>query len=141
MALEIPPTFAIKDGGPPNPEVVERPKRRTFTAEYRLSIVRQADACSASGEIGALLRREGLYSSHLAKWRHQRDAGALLALGERRGRKPASRAEVDNARLKRENARLTRDLEIAHRVIDIQGKVSALLGITLESAVPPETAP
>src|SRR5215218_5926389 len=67
-------------GSPPDPELVERPRRRRFSAEYKLAIVREADACTQPGEIGALLRREGLYSSHLVEWRRARDAGALKAL-------------------------------------------------------------
>lgn len=71
---------------PPDPEVPERPKRRRFTAEYKLAILKEADAATEPGEIGALLRREGLYSSHLVDWRRQRDAGVLQALGKKRGR-------------------------------------------------------
>jgi len=71
---------------PPDPEVPERANRRRFTAEYKLAILKEADAASEPGQIGALLRREGLYSSHLVDWRRQRDAGALDALGKKRGR-------------------------------------------------------
>ena len=74
-----------------DPELVERPLRRRFTAEYKLRILREAEACSRPGQIGALVRREGLYSAHLSKWRQQRDAGALEALGRPRGRKPDAR--------------------------------------------------
>jgi len=74
-----------------DPELVERPLRRRFSAEYKLRILREAEACSRPGEIGALVRREGLYSAHLSKWRQQRDAGALEALGRPRGRKPDAR--------------------------------------------------
>jgi hypothetical protein len=91
-----------------------------------MRILREADACRP-GELGALLRREGLYSSHLVDWRRQRDLGALQALGARRGRKPKHPAEVENERLRRENARLKTELEKARIVIDVQGKVSALL--------------
>ena len=77
----------------PDPELVEQPKRRRFTAEYKLRILKEAEACSRPGEIGALLRREGLYSGHLSKWRRQREAGALEALERPRGRKPADRRE------------------------------------------------
>ena len=84
--------------GVPDPELVERPKRRRFTAEYKLRVLREADACSQPGEIGALLRREGLYSSHLlSEWRKQRDAGALQALARQRGRKPPHPLEAENA--------------------------------------------
>src|SRR5271165_4269827 len=72
----------------PDPEVPERATRRRFSAEYKLRILTEVDACSEPGEIGALLRREGLYSSHLVDWRRSRDAGALEGLGRKRGRKP-----------------------------------------------------
>src|SRR5215210_5834162 len=74
--------------GVPDPELVERPKRRRFSADYKLRVLREADACSRPGEVGALLRREGLYTSHLSAWRKQRDRGALKALSRPRGRKP-----------------------------------------------------
>ena len=73
----------------PDPELVERPRRRQFSAEYKLRVVREADACSKPGDVGALLRREGLYSSHLTTWRAQRDNGALKALSQPRGRRAA----------------------------------------------------
>ena len=78
----------------PNPEVSERAKRRRFTAAYKLRIVQEADAAAEFGQVGALLRREGLYSSQLAVWRRLRDAGALSALGQLRGRKPPDPATV-----------------------------------------------
>lgn len=92
-----------------------------------MRILREADACTKPGELGSLLRREGLYSSHLVDWRRQRDRGALEALNVRRGRKPKHPAEVENERLRRENARLKNELAKARIVIDVQGKVSALL--------------
>jgi len=117
---------------PPDPEVPERPKRRRFTAEYKLEILKEADACTEPGEIGALLRREGLYSSHLVDWRRQRDAGALVALGRPRGRpRPDPRDRVI-ARLRTDNVRLRRRLDQAERIIEVQGKVSELLGISLD---------
>ena len=116
----------------PDPEVRERPRRRRFTAAYKLRILQEADTCTASGQLGALLRREGLYSSHLVAWRRQREAGALAALGQRRGRKPADRDTSELARLRQENARLARQLEVAETVIAIQKKVSTLLGIAQE---------
>src|SRR5450432_871757 len=88
-------------GSMPDPELVERAARRRYSAEYKLRIVREADACEKSGEVGALLRREGLYTSHLTYWRKQREAGALRELGRPRGRKPADRREVENAELRR----------------------------------------
>jgi len=120
---------------PPDPEVSDRPRRRTFTAEYRLAIVKEADACSKPGEIGALLRREGLYHSHLIDWRRQRDRGALEGLGARRGRKARHPAEAEVVRLRKQNERLQRELEKARVVIDVQRKVSALLeAVGTESA-------
>ena len=118
--------------GVPDPELVERAKRRRFTAEYKLRILRQAEACTRPGEIGALLRREGLYTSHLTAWRKQRDAGALEALDRPRGRKPADRRDVENAALRRRLERAEAELEKARKVIEVQGNVSALLGELLE---------
>ena len=114
----------------PDPEVPEKARRRKFTAAYKLDILKQADACSKPGEIGALLRREGLYSSLLSKWRSQRAAGALAALSpKKRGRKPR---RVDPqakrvAQLERENARLREKLEKAETIIEVQKKLSRLL--------------
>src|SRR6266849_5544249 len=87
--------------GAPDPELVERPKRRRFSAEYKLRILREAEACTRPGEVGALLRREGLYSGHLSKWRRQRDAGALEALARPRGRKPVDRRDLELVELRR----------------------------------------
>ena len=114
--------------GVPDPELVARGSRRRFSAAYKLSIVREADACSKPGEIGALMRREGLYSSHLGKWREQRDRGALGALEPKpRGPRAPSQDAVENARLRRELERSQADLVTARRVIEVQGNVSALL--------------
>ena len=114
--------------GVPDPELVERASRRRFSAAYKLSIVREADACSKPGEIGALMRREGLYSSHLGKWREQRDQGALGALEPKpRGPRAPSQDAVENAGLRRELERSRADLATARRVIEVQGNVSALL--------------
>jgi transposase len=112
-----------------------RPKRRTFRPEYKLRILREADAALASGierALGELLRREGLYSSHLANWRKLRDEGQLEALTKKRGpvaRKNPLTDEV--ARLKRENAQLQQELDKATTIIDVQKKVAGLLGETL----------
>ena len=114
--------------GVPDPELVERAKRRRFTAEYKLRILRQAEACTRPGEIGALLRREGLYTSHLTAWRKQRDAGALEALDRKRGRKPADPRDTRLAALERRAERAEAELEKARKVIEVQGNVSALLG-------------
>jgi len=114
--------------GQPDPELVERPRRRRFTAEYKLRIVRAADGCTRPGEIGALLRREGLYSSLLTEWRRARDSGALGALApKQRGRRGPSPAEVEVQALRRRLDRTQADLETARRVIEVQGNVSALL--------------
>ncbi len=110
---------------PPEPEVDAKPTRRRFTAAYKLKIVEEADECS-EGEIGALLRREGLYSSHLSTWRRQREEGAIQALGKKRGRKAKPR-DKEKEQLVRENAKLRRKLEQAEKIIEIQKKVSALL--------------
>lgn len=117
----------------PDPEVPAKPKRRQFTAEYKRSIVAQAEACRDDRAIGALLRREGLYSSHLTAWRRQREQGELDALApKRRGRKPTANPLTEECqRLRKENARLSRRLEQAELIIDVQKKVSALLGISL----------
>jgi transposase len=112
----------------PNPELVQRPKRRRFTAEYKLRILQTADACSRPGEIGALLRREGLYTSHLSDWRRQRDEGALAALEQPRGRRRPNPLETENAELRRRLQRAEADLAKARKVIEVQGNVSALLG-------------
>ncbi len=107
-------------------EVPERARRRTFTAAYKLRILAEYEAASP-GERGVVLRREGLYSSHLVEWRRSRDAGALAGLSATRGRPPADPVERDNARLREANARLEQDLSHAREVIAIQGKLSALL--------------
>jgi transposase len=119
---------------PPDPEVPEKAKRRRFSAEYKLAILREADRCTEPGQIGALLRRERLYSSHLVDRRRQRDTGALQALAGKRGRKPADPARVEVQRLRRENERLALKLGQAERIIEIQGKLSELLGIPLDPA-------
>ncbi len=111
----------------PDPELVERPKRRRFTAEYKLEVLAKADACSGPGQVGELLRREGLYTSHLTYWRKQRREGALKELGQSRGRKPADRRDRELAELRRRAERAEADLAKAKKVIEIQGNVSALL--------------
>lgn len=113
--------------GVADPELVEQATRRTFTAKYKAEILAKADACSRPGEIGELLRREGLYTSHLTYWRKQRREGALKELGKPRGRKPADKRDVEIAALKRKLERSEAELVKARRVIEIQGNVSALL--------------
>lgn len=116
----------------PDPELVARPQRRRFSAEYKLRILREADAYSEPGAIGALLRREGLYSSHLSDWRQQRELGSLKALGRPRGRPKPNPLQAENEMLRRKLARTAADLAKAQKVIEVQGKVSALLGELLE---------
>jgi transposase len=118
--------------GVPDPELVEHAKRRSFTAEYKARILAEADACTRPGEVGELLRREGLYTSHLTYWRKQRKDGALKALGKPRGRKPADKRDAEIAALKRKLERSEAELVKARRVIEIQGNVSALLEEMLE---------
>jgi transposase len=113
--------------GVADPELAERAKRRTFTAKYKLEILEQAEACTRPGEIGELLRREGLYTSHLTAWRKQRKAGALRELGRPRGRRPVDQRDAEIARLERKLERSEAELAKARRVIEIQGNVSALL--------------
>ena len=123
----------------PDPAVPEKPVRRRFTAEYKLRVLREADACDEPGQLGALLRREGLYSSHLTAWRQQRDEGTLAGLTpKRRGRKANPDAPViaENERLKRENQRLAAKLRQAETIIEVQKKLSEILGIPLP---PPES--
>jgi hypothetical protein len=117
----------------PDPELVERPRRRKFTAAYKLDVLREADACTKPGEIGALLRREGLYTSHLSAWRKQRDEGALKALGRARGRRKLNPLEADNAKLRRRAERAEAELATARKVIEVQGNVSALLEELLQA--------
>ena len=116
----------------PGPELVERPTRRRFSGEYKLRIVREADRCTRPGEVGALLRREGLYSSILTEWRRARDSGALEALERRRGRRAVNPLEAENQALRRRAERAEAGLEKARKVIEVQGNVSALLGELLE---------
>jgi transposase len=117
-----------------SPELSDRPRRRTFTARDKLRILAATDRAAETGRIGAILRREGLYSSTLSEWRRQRDAGALGALvPARRGPKTtgANPLAAEVAVLQRDNARLTLRLKRAEAIIDIQKKVAALLGIPL----------
>jgi transposase-like protein len=120
----------------PSPEVLEKPVRRRFTVEYKAKILAEADACTEPGQLGELLRREGLYSSHVSNWRKQRDAGALAGLApRRRGRKarPKNPHSDENERLRRENQRLKEQLRQAELIIDVQKKVSEMLDIPLKT--------
>lgn len=119
----------------PDPEVEAKPKRRTFTAAYRLRILEEADRCQSPGEIGRLLRREGLYSSHLAGWRKARREGSRAALApKKRGAKPKARNPLEPKvqQLEAKVKRLEAELEKAHTILDVQEKVAGLLGFSLD---------
>ena len=117
----------------PNTEVVAKAKRKRFTAAEKLRILREVDACQGSGEVGALLRREGIYSSYLTTWRRQRERGELDGLApHKRGPKPNPEA-IELAKLRRENARLQERLRRAELIIDVQKKVARMLGETIET--------
>ena len=117
---------------PPDPEVPAKVQRRQFSAEYRRRILKEADACKKHGALGALLRREGLYSSHLANWRRQRDQGELVA-GRARKRGPVAKPVDPKMRqLEVENRRLQRKLARAETIITLQKKVAEILGIPLK---------
>jgi transposase len=126
---------ATNGAGPavPDPELEERAQRRRFTAAYKLRILQEADACTQPGEVGALLRREGLYTSHLTYWRKQRKEGALRELGQPRGRKPGDRRERQIAELSARAERAEAELAKAQKVIEIQGNLSALLEQMLDT--------
>ena len=132
------------DPGPtlrPDPEVVAKPKRRTYTAEYKQRILQEAEvAATTRGGLGALLRREGLYSSLLTYWRRERAQGILEALTpQKRGPKSKRNPmEEEVQKLRRRNARLTEDLRKAHIIIDVQKKVAALLGHPIPEKDPEE---
>ena len=118
----------------PDPEVPAKAARRRFTADFKLRILKLADACTEPGSLGALLRQEGLYSTNLATWRRQRDEGTLSALTpKKRGRKGNGREPLllENTKLRKENERLTMRLRHAELIIDVQKKVSQMLGVPL----------
>ena len=116
----------------PKIEVIAKAKRKQFSAAEKLRILREVDACQSSGEIGALLRREGIYSSYLTTWRRQRERGELDGLApQKRGPKPDPQA-LEIERLRRENARLQERLRQAELIIDVQKKVARMLGETTE---------
>ena len=128
-------TPRVGAGAPPDPEIVAKPKRRQFTAAYRLRILEEADGCTEPGEVGRLLRREGLYSSHLTAWRKARRNGALHGLtSKKRGAKrTCNPLEGQVRQLEAKVARLEHELHQAHTILDVQEKVAGLLGFNLNN--------
>jgi transposase-like protein len=120
----------------PDPEVPERPRPRSYSARYKAEILAEYERLDKAGK-GALLRREGLYTSLISEWRKQRDRGALQALAKPQGRPPADPLERDNARLRQQNQRLAAELDKARKVIEVQGKLSALLEQLATDSAPP----
>ena len=114
-----------------DPEVVPKAERRQYTAEYKRQVLQEYEACTELGERGALLRREGLYSSNITNWRRQRERGELAGLTSKKRGPKANPQAAENARLRRENERLKKRLEQAELIIDVQKKVSQLLGIEI----------
>jgi transposase-like protein len=118
--------------GVPDPEVNGKPRRRTFTAQFKVKILKETQACRKPGDVGALLRREGLYSSHLTHWRREYEQGVLKGLGpKKRGRKPLGRSPLVSqvAKLQKENEKLQKRLRQAEAIIEIQKKACELLGV------------
>ena len=139
MTQKQPPIISPYGSEPsaqPEPEVVPKAVRRTFSAAYKLRIVEEADQCTEHGQIGAMLRREGLYSSQLATWRRQREAGVLQGMApKKRGRKASLDAQdVEIATLRRENERLQKQLEQAELIIGAQKKLAEALEQTLSGS-------
>jgi transposase len=139
MSQSAVPDMSVNDKPAlPNPEVRPKAQRRQFSAEYKRRIVNEADACADATERGALLRREGLYSSHLTTWRRQRDQGVLEGLRpKKRGPKPDPLA-AENAHLRRQIERLQVQLHRAETIIEVQKKVAQLLGVPIDSTPPDE---
>lgn len=131
--MEDPVRVADDAAQRPDPEVPERARRRTFTAKYKLEVLAAYDA-APEGEKGAVVRREGLYSSHITEWRKARDAGALAGLATPRGRKRRDPAAEQIARLQAEKQRLEQELAKTRAVVDVQAKLHALLETLSESA-------
>ena len=128
--------------GGDDPILPQRPRRRSFTADYKLAILEEYDACAGDGDKGAVLRREGLYSSHIVEWRRARDAGALAGLAPRVRRAKTTPEQAELARTRRRAERAEADLARARLVIEIQGKASALLEQLLtESTADPKRRP
>jgi transposase len=138
--IEDPGSMAEGEKPRPDPEVPERARRRTFTAQYKLEVLAAYEA-AADGEKGAVLRREGLYSSHITQWRHARDAGALAGLAAPRGRKRRDRQAERIDRLQAEKQQLEQELAKARFVVDVQAKLHALLETISGSAEPGNGSP
>ena len=121
---------------PVDPEVVEGAARRRFTPQYKLKILREVEGCVTPGEIGALLRREGLYSSNLSAWRWQRETGALASMSAtKRGRRAKlSAQDKELEQLRRDNEHLRRKLTQAEKIIEVQKKLSEVLGVSLDTS-------
>ena len=133
METDTPVKLTAIDSSAPDPEVTEEKSRRRFTAKYKLRILQEADNCTEPGQLGALLRRQGLYSSNLTTWRKQREQGMLTGLApKKRGRKnkPKNPLAEQIARLEKENRKLRLKLKQAETIIDVQKKVSQMLGIS-----------
>ena len=131
---EAPRAGAGRSSAAPDPEVVAKPTRRQFSAEYRLRVLEEAERCTRPGEVGRLLRREGLYSSHLTAWRKARRNGSLQGLRpKKRGTKPAESHPLSSKvrQLEAKVARLEKELATAHTILEVQGKVAGLLGFSL----------
>jgi transposase-like protein len=129
MANQVGPLPSNK----PDTEVSARARRRTYTAAYKLKVLDEVAAATERGAVAVILRREGLYASHLAAWRKELRNGGVAALQKKRGRKPAQPVDAELVRLQRENAKLSRRLAQAEAIIDVQKKVASLLGITLKT--------
>ena len=124
---------------PRDTEVVPKAKRRQFSVTYKKRILAEVDGCTEAGQIGAILRREGLYSSYLTSWRRQRERGEWTGVSTPgRGRPAKAEAEQELARLRQENERLQQRLAQAEAIIDVQKKVSQLIGLSLNSSPPDE---
>ena len=120
---------------PPDPEVVAKPTRRQFTAEYKLRILEETERCSGPGEVGRIVRREGLYSSHLTAWRKAMREGSLKGLTPKRQGQPTRRNPLQKRvdELEAQVARLEKQLTTAQTILEVQGKVAGLLGLSFDS--------
>src|SRR3954454_6312233 len=138
--VPAPPPAGPEPNARPDPEVVAQAKRRTFTADYKQRILSEADQAKGSGGVGALLRREGLYSSLLTTWRRERAAGARQALSPHKRGPKSKRDPIQEQiqKLQKDNARLTEQLRKAEIVIDVQKKVGGLLGWPIHTPDPDE---